>query len=57
MQALRYKALRNGDSAIRIEVMKEMRELGIKVNIKDFNFQELELFNNKVDLKELLAKE
>ena len=56
METLRYKALRNGDSPIRTEVMKEMREDGIKVNIKDFNFEELKIFNNKVDLKELVAK-
>jgi hypothetical protein len=56
LQSLRYKATTNGQPADRIEAMKEMREDGIKANIKDFNYEELQMFKAKVDRMKLEAK-
>jgi len=55
MEALRYKSLRNGSSAQRTKAMKEMRKEGFKANIKDFNYDELRIFNAKIDVQQLLA--
>ena len=49
LQSLRYKATTNGEPADRIKAMKEMREEGIKANIKDFNYEELQRFTAKVE--------
>ena len=57
LDGIRYKTLNNGNSAQRTKVLKEMREAGIKANIKDFNYEELKMFNAKVDLLKLLAKQ
>ena len=36
--------------------MRQMREDGIKANIKDFNWDELRIFNAKIDLQKLRAQ-
>jgi len=56
LQVLRYKALNNGTSEQRAKATKQMKEQGIKANIKDYNFDELVMFNAKIDLQQLRAK-
>jgi hypothetical protein len=56
LQVLRKKALSNGTSEQRAQAMRQMREDGIKANIKDFNWDELRIFNAKIDLQKLRAQ-
>lgn len=56
LQVLRKKALSNGTSEQRAQAMRQMREDGIKANIKDFNWDELRIFNAKIDLQKLMAQ-
>ena len=57
LQVLRYKALNNGTSEQRAKATKQMQEQGIDANIKDYNFDELLMFNAKIDLQQLIAKD
>ena len=57
LQVLRYKALNNGTSEQRAKATKQMKEQGIDANIKDYNFDELLMFNAKIDLQQLIAKD
>lgn len=56
LQVLRKKALSNGTSEQRAQAMRQMREEGFKANIKDFNWDELRIFNAKIDLQKLRAQ-
>ena len=56
LQVLRKKALSNGSSEQRARAMSEMRDMGFKANIKDFNWDELRIFNAKVDLQKIRAQ-
>ena len=56
LQVLRKKALSNGSSEQRARAMSEMRDMGFKANIKDFNWDELRIFNAKVDLQKIKAQ-
>ncbi|MAO20043.1 MAG: hypothetical protein CMJ25_04755, partial [Phycisphaerae bacterium] len=56
LQVVRKKALSNGTAEQRAKAMSEMRDEGYKANIKDFNWDELRIFNAKIDLQELKAQ-
>jgi len=56
LQVLRYDILRKGTTAQKNAAMKEMREEGIKANIKDFNFSELQILATKIKILQLRGK-
>tara|TARA_R110000782_G_scaffold232300_1_gene318531 strand:+ start:2376 stop:6032 length:3657 start_codon:yes stop_codon:yes gene_type:complete len=56
LQVLRKKAMGNGSSEQRSKAMREMREEGFKANLKDFNWDELRLFDAKIELQKIMAK-
>jgi len=56
LQSLRYKATTNGKPAQQVKALNEMREDGIKANIKDFNYEELMILKAKIDIQKMEAK-
>jgi len=56
LQSLRYDVLRKGNKAQRASALKSMREEGITANVKDFNYSELQMFEARIKVLQMLGK-
>ena len=56
LQTLRYDVLRKGTTQQRALALKEMRKEGIVVNVKDFNYKELQMLDARIKVLQLLGK-
>ena len=56
LQSLRYDVLRKGTTQQRASALKSMREEGITANVKDFNYSELQMFEARIKVLQMLGK-
>ena len=55
LATIRYKTMGNGNKEQKALAMKHMRDMGVKVGIRDMNYEELRMFNANIQLQKMRA--
>ena len=55
LATIRYKTMKNGNKEQKALAMKHMRDMGVKVGIRDMNYEELRMFNANIQLQKMRA--